>query len=354
MVGAIIAILWFIRIKFISMIAHYCNQDTMNFLRYSWKTILFFFAFLFSTSCGNNGTISTAPRELFVCSLYHVSVFNAFASGDVSPLTVFGQTTEAGGLSGLGVDNAGKEIFVLKGNSVIVYDKTPSGDFVAVRTISGDSTALSAPVGIAVHSTREEIFVTNFTNNSITVYPRTAEGNVQPLRTISGDMTTLDSPRAIAIDTVHDEISVTNRGARITVFSVTADGNAAPIRTISFAEPAEFEGIALDTMHDETLVTRFTAVDRYHFITSIVVYPRTAAGAATPLRTISGDPSGLLGPMIGIAVDPKKNEIFISYSSSNSIAVYDRTATGSVDPMRVISGGNTGLKTPSDLAIGSL
>jgi hypothetical protein len=306
-------------------------------------------------ACGGDGNhISVSPRELYVCSLDHVSIFDASLSGNVSPLTVFAQATDPSGLSGMTVDVNNNEIFVVTRDSITVYVKTFDGDMVPVRAISGDFTALSAPAGIAVDTASDEIFVTNFSNNTITVYARTANGNVPPLRTIAGDATTLDSPRAITIDVSNNEIMVTNRSARITVFATNANGNEPPLRTISFPEPAEFEGIALDAVHNEILVTRFTGIDRYHFITSLLVYERTAQGNADPLRTVPGDPSGILGAMIGVAVDPLNNELFVAYASSNSVAVYDRTANGNATPLRMISGDATGLKAPFVLALGIL
>jgi DNA-binding beta-propeller fold protein YncE len=314
--------------------------------------VLFFTVSLLA-ACGSSDNARLEPRELFVCNLYHVSIFDASMSGNVSPLKVFAQTTEPSGLSGMTVDVINDEIFVLARDSITVYARSPNGDIVPLRKISGDSTALVAS-GIAVNNSSNEIFVTNFSNNSITVYARSANGNVPPLRTIAGVATALDGPRAITVDVANNEILVTNSNARITVFAGTANGNAAPLRTISFPGPAEFGGIALDSLNNEVLVTRFTIIDRYHFSTSVVVYERTAEGEAVPLRTISGDPAGVLGPMIGIAVDSAKNELFVSYESSNSVAVYERTANGDIAPLRVILGDTTGLKAPKVLAMGAL
>jgi DNA-binding beta-propeller fold protein YncE len=109
--------------------------------------------------------------------------------------------------------------------------------------------------------------------------------------------------------------------------------------------------MALDLLHDEVLVTSFTIIDRYHFTTSVIVYERTAGGEAVPSRTILGEPSGVAGPMLGIAVDPVHNELFVAHSSNNSVAVYDRTADGTVSPLRTISGDASGLDRPFALAL---
>ncbi len=68
-----------------------------------------------------------------------------------------------------------------------------------VRTISGASTGLGTPTGIAVDTVNNEIFVTNSLFNSITVFGRTVNGNITPVRTISGSSTGLSSPFGIAL-----------------------------------------------------------------------------------------------------------------------------------------------------------
>jgi DNA-binding beta-propeller fold protein YncE len=93
------------------------------------------------------------------------------------------------------------EIFVANtfNNSITVYGRTANGDVAPIRTISGASTGLSSPFGIAVDTVNNEIFVANFFNNSVTVYGRTANGDVAPVRTISGASTGLGRPTFLAV-----------------------------------------------------------------------------------------------------------------------------------------------------------
>jgi DNA-binding beta-propeller fold protein YncE len=93
------------------------------------------------------------------------------------------------------------EIFVANNfnNSVTVYGGTASGNVAPIRIISGASTGINFPQGIAVDTMNNEIFVANIFNNSVTVYGRTANGDVAPTRSISGASTGLGRPTFLAV-----------------------------------------------------------------------------------------------------------------------------------------------------------
>src|SRR5262249_52495591 len=84
-------------------------------------------------------------------------------------------------------------------------------------------------------------------------------------------------------------------------------------------------------------------------VSSVMVYARTATGNAAPLRTISGDATGI-NQAVGVAVETFRNEILVA-NGQGSIAVYDRTADGNVAPLRTVSGDTTGLSGPLCLAV---
>jgi DNA-binding beta-propeller fold protein YncE len=162
--------------------------------------------------------------------------------------------------------------------------------------ISGASTGLTGPNGIAIDTVRDEMFVTNNLNNSVTVYPRASSGNAIPIRSISGSSTGLSSPQGIAVDMINDEIFVSNQhydlasgscNDSITVYARTANGNAFPVRTISVGPACQKRpyGIAVDTLNNEIYVT----AGAYY----VDVYSRTASGSATPIRTIRNPTEGL-------------------------------------------------------------
>jgi len=140
------------------------------------------------------------------------------------------------------------------------------------------------------------------------------------------------------------EMFVTNFSANsVTVYQRTASGNAAPVRTLSgdatgLAFPA---GLAVDTVHDEVWVVNLGTP-------SIAVYSRGASGNSAPLRTISGPTTGLAQP-IGLALDLVHDEILVT--NSLSITAYRRTASGDTAPLRTITGPATGLDNPLGVAV---
>ena len=198
----------------------------------------------------------------------------------------------------------------------------------------------------------QELFVTNFSNDSVTVHLRTASGNVAPLRTLQGAETKLLVPAGIAVDTVNNEIVVANLGdpptqlASITVYSRTASGAAGPLRIISGGEtllnlPV---GIAVDPRNNEVLVANTH---------SITVYGRLASGNVKPLRKIGGP---VTRQFVGIAVDPEHNEVLVTSLGDNSrdgaVTVYRRTDSGEdVVPLRTLSGLATHLVNPLGIAV---
>lgn len=78
-----------------------------------------------------------------------------------------------------------------------------------LQTISGYYTGLSRPYGIAVDPVNGDIYVANgfggsTTAGSITVYAPGSNGNVPPLAEISGSSTGLKEPAGLALDASGD------------------------------------------------------------------------------------------------------------------------------------------------------
>ncbi len=251
---------------------------------------------------------------------------------------------------GIAVDTVNGEVFVasIYNSAIVVYARTDSDNAPPQRIISGSSTDLYAPDGIALDPVNNEIFVVNGTQ-TITVYARTAGGDAAPIRAVSLASTDQSYPDDIAVDTVNNEIFVTNRNNNntvnsITVYPRTADGAASPVRTISGAATgiSSPTGIDVDTVNDEIFVASYSN-------SSIVVYARTAEGNVPPKRIVSGSSTGLYYPQ-GIVVDMVNNEVYVT-NFDNRITVYARAASGNAAPVRTISGASTGLYMPADIAV---
>ncbi len=90
------------------------------------------------------------------------------------------------------LDSAGN-LYVSNSDSITVYAPGATGNAAPIRTISGASTGLSNPLGVAVDSAGH-LYVANILGSSITMYALGATGNVAPLRTVSGARTGLSRP----------------------------------------------------------------------------------------------------------------------------------------------------------------
>ena len=70
---------------------------------------------------------------------------------------------------------------------------------------------------------------------------------------------------------------------------------------------------------------------------SIRIFAASAEGNTKPLRSISGNRTGLNWPM-GLDVDAQRDEILVANYGDNSIHIFRRTAEGDVGPKRVSEG----------------
>jgi hypothetical protein len=163
-----------------------------------------------------------------------------------------------------------------------------------VTTISGPSTGLNAPSGVALDQS-ENLYVANGANDSITVYAAgQTSGDVAPIATISGAATGLNDPQGVAIG-LDGTIWVANQGANtVTEYAAGANGNAAPLATITgLSSPA---GVAVDAGG-----TIFVANAGSK---TIAEYPSGSTGNATPSATLSGLSAAPSVAVVPAAVQP--------------------------------------------------
>jgi DNA-binding beta-propeller fold protein YncE len=98
---------------------------------------------------------------------------------------------------------------------VLIFRRSDRGNVAPIRAIGGERTGLSGPMGVAIDSRNDEIWVTNYSDHSAVVFPRTASGNVAPKRVIRNapigtPSVGFGNPGAIAYDSKRDEILVPN------------------------------------------------------------------------------------------------------------------------------------------------
>jgi hypothetical protein len=139
--------------------------------------------------------IALHGKLLYVADIGDSSIneYSSSANGTVNPVNVILGLSSP---SGIAVDANGL-IYVTDGDSVIVYAANAKGHDPPLRTISGTSTHLHSPNGLAALGSI--IVVANAGSNSITVYPVAGNGNIPPLREIAGTHTELNSPQDVGV-----------------------------------------------------------------------------------------------------------------------------------------------------------
>ena len=146
--------------------------------------------------------------------------------------------------------------------AITVYSRTAKGNTPPLRVIEGPKTRLNWPTGLAFHSERNELFVSNDVEDAILVFDGNAQGDVAPIRVLKGPNTGIDNPTGIYLDTKNDELGVANFGNHsLSVYKITAAADTPPLRTIRSTLPENPSlmignpgAVAYDTRRQEILV----------------------------------------------------------------------------------------------------
>jgi hypothetical protein len=197
-----------------------------------------------------------------------------------------------GGASGdAGADAPGPAapgIYVTNGNdTVTVYALGASGNAAPVRTLSGASTQLSVPIGIAVDA-NDELLVANRAGGKVTVYPALATGDVAPTRTLTA--TGMGSPEGLVVGPAGDVFVSTcpacgnGNGGSVAVFhfpgaSASSDFSLAGAST-GFTDPA---CLALDGSGNLWVANAFGG--------DVALFASSARDDATPTSSFTPTPA---------------------------------------------------------------
>jgi DNA-binding beta-propeller fold protein YncE len=257
-----------------------------------------------------------------------------------------------------------------------VADRKPADvDRPPLRTIHDPNPMFSA---IAVEPESNMLVVTDENLFQVVQYDRRDNTPpnarmTEPKRVIGGTLTQAEMMCGVYIDPKTLETYIMNNDTQpwLPVFSKDAKGNVKPDRSLKV--PSIAFGIAVDELHQEMYLTLQNA-------NMVVAYRKQASGNEKPLRTIVGNDTHLEDPH-GIAVDTKRNLMFVAnYGSASlraakdtatsgsedgegarvrgsgrfdppSIIVYSLNANGNAKPLRLIEGPKTTLHWPSNLAI---
>jgi hypothetical protein len=222
---------------------------------------------------------------------------------------------------------------------------------------------------------RDEIYVKPNTSNAILVFKGTANGDVPPLRKIVGPKTQAmnvgEALGRLTLDVVNHEIFVP-QGRKVLVYPQLADGDVAPIRILE-APDMQASATAVDPVHNLLMVSgrspdwgtnrdRIGVADlllngtagrrralENGSIGQIMIFERTASGAAKPLRVIRGSKTLLSTPQTIMTLYPPRGWILgavegsdygetSEFSENSFVGVWSIYDNGDVAPHWTIGG----------------
>jgi hypothetical protein len=221
-------------------------------------------------------------------------------------------------------------------NTVKLFPVDAAGDVAPLRTLGGVATGLVDVRGVAMDA--DWLWVSSGTGSYIRAYPLGDVGNIAPARSIAGPATGLGA--VYQISRVGRELFVASDTGPVSVFDADVGGDIPPLRKLDAMTGA----YAVDTSAGELFIAR-------HFVDSrsVYAYADTAAGAAPPLRHLTGAATGLGTANLGLASSPE-SLVIVQYLEAQ-VRIYARGADGDTAPLRTIAGLATGLGAPVDVAL---
>lgn len=230
------------------------------------------------------------------------------------------------------------------------------GDF------DGLATTLTKPEGVTASAATGMFYATDFPRNAVDEWALPCPNgptNIAPARRIHGALTQLSGPVGIAVDTSRNVIYVSNEsGDRVTMYAPTANGNIAPFCTL--------QGAATRLSRPAHLAVEPALPGAQHpgflYVTSLAnrsvnVYPPVPCGNVNPVNRIVGPLTQMSFPF-GIDVYATQFRgkkipaaVFVADSNAGKIFVYTDGGPANRAPFEVIGGAGSMLVCPDDVRV---
>jgi hypothetical protein len=266
----------------------------------------------------------------------------------ISPRRTAGGGGGSGG--GGGGTATGGKLYVTSGNSILRFDNAlnATGNIAPGSAINGTSTTLSSPHALQIDTGTDRLYVANQGAGSVLVFSAasTVTGNIAPTATLVGANTGLSSPIGVALDTTRNILYVAD-GTTVFVFANVSSlsGTTNTAFAQSFITGFTITGIFVDAANNILY-----AADASDNTVAIYQSANAQSGVGFASGTIVGPDTGLSRPT-GAALD-SAGRLLISNPGVPSLSAYPNptSASGDVLPAAVIKGNSTGLSSPAQIA----
>ena len=278
-----------------------------------------------------------------------IAAFARLADGNVKPVrNIFGQNTQiTRSIHSFAWDPVKDELVVpqFHAQAIVFYRADSNGDVAPTRMIHGPDVKLPNLDNLSIDSVHREVFVGLGEENEVVVFPLDASGNVAPVRTLKGPDTQLPwshNTFDVAIDPIHDLMYISS-GGKILIFNRTDSGNVKPRAVLSAPKnlvrsmgspTVDPESGLLFAFYDNKPRSRSASrvedgkeinedYDQHSDDWYLGVWSIFDRGEVAPRWTIGGGPNGIMkDPKGQVAIDKKRQDVFISDRYTNSLLVY--------------------------------
>ncbi|MBI3759555.1 MAG: SBBP repeat-containing protein, partial [Deltaproteobacteria bacterium] len=313
--------------------------------------------------------------NLYAIGFFGINMYPAGSSGNVSPAsTLGGADTLLTGPIGIVLDPDFR-LYVLNSyggpanrGTVTIYPPGSTGDVAPVSTVTSNFTGIYAGAGIALDASGN-IYVANeldLGGGSISIYPAGSYATGPPIAKITGKSTGLSYPVGIAGDSIGN-LAVINLNDTITLYPEGSTGDAPPSATINIASDANYYpgGIAIGSRGEIYLANEERRRCDRQFCGNVSVYRNGANGDITPSAVIAGPKTKLatpsavaLGPLGNIYVANRGPERCTSHcgclpNGRGSVTVYAPDSNGNASPLSTIGGPSTRIGHPYGITLDS-